>query len=164
MENSIKLNLKPDGEWIESAGQKGSHFLKSHGVPDDTVKIQIRMLNELIKNGLSYGRLKPSNNEISIGIQVTDSAITIEVLNPIDTTRQDRLKEFDETIRFIRGYQDPFEAYTLLKQKILNSSSAFEAPYLDLIKTACDANMVLDFFINENNILNQSAVHCLSDN
>jgi hypothetical protein len=163
MEKSIKLNLKPDGEGIESAGQRSGHFLKSHGVSDEAVQFQIRILKKLIKNGLKYGRPTPSKDELSISIQFADNAITLEVMNPVDITCRDRLKELDRTIQFIRGYQDPFEAYMLMKNESPNQSSHRDDKDLDLFKTALEGNVILDFFINENNILNQSAVRSLMD-
>lgn len=164
MENSIKLNLQPNGGGIEFAAQKSGNFLKSHGLSDEAVQIQIMLLKELIKNGIKYGKFTPSENELTINIQVVDNSITIEVMNPVDVTSRDRLKELDKTIRFIRGYQDPFEAYMLMKKKAPNHSSRCDANGIDLIKIAYEGKATLDFFINENNILNQSAVRCLRDN
>ena len=163
MENSIKLNFEPEGGGIELAGQKSCDFLKSHGLSDDAVQIQIMLLKELIKNGMKYGKFTPSENELSISIQVVDNSITIEVMNPVDVTCRDRLEELDKTIQFIRGYQDPFEAYALMKKKACNHTPRCDANSLDLIKIAYEGKATLDFFINENNILNQSAVRCLRD-
>jgi len=163
MENSIKLNFEPDGGDIELAGQKSGSFLKSHGLSDDAVQIQIMLLKELIKNGMKYGKFTPSENELSINIQVVDNSITIEVMNPVDVTCRDRLEELDKTIQFIRGYQDPLEAYLLMKKKASNHAPCCDTNGLNLIKIAYEGKAILDFFINENNILNQSAVRCLRD-
>ena len=163
MENSIKLNLNPDGHEIESAGQRSSYFLKSHGMKDEAVQLQINILKELIKIGIKYGKLMPKKNELSISLQVADNAITLEVSNPVDITCHNRLKELDKTIQFIRGYQDPFEAYIIMKEKASGQSSKYDAQNLDLIKYACEGNVILDFFVNENNVLSQSAVRSLND-
>ena len=56
MENSITLNLKPNGGEIERAGQKSSNFLKSHGFSEKAVDIQIMILRELINSGIKYGK------------------------------------------------------------------------------------------------------------
>ena len=163
MENTIKLNLKPNGCGIEMAGKECGNFLKSRGLSDDAVQIQIRILKELIKNGIKYGKFTPSEKELSISIQVADNSIIIEVMNPVDITCCDRLKELDKTIQFIRGYQDPYEAYMLMKKKAPNHLSRSDANGLDLIKIAYEGKAIIDFCINENNILNQSAVRILRD-
>ncbi len=163
VENSIKLNLKPDGYEIEMAGQKSGNFLKSHGLSDDAIQIQIRILKELIKNGIKYGKFTLSENELSISIQVSDNSIVIQVMNPVDITYCDHLKELDKTIQFIRGYQDPYEAYMMIMKKAPNHLSRSDANGLDLIKIAYEGKAIIDFCINENNILNQSAVRILGD-
>ena len=161
MKNSIKLNLKPDGYGIEMAGQKSSIFLKSHGFSDKTVHTQIMIVKQLIKNGIKYGKFTPSENEISVSIHIAENTISVEVMNPVDVTCCERLKELDKTIQFIRGYQDPFEAYMLIKKKAPKYPSCGDANGLDLIKIAYEGKAILDFFVNENNMLNQSAVRSL---
>ena len=158
MENSIKLDLLPNGEGIESASEKSDHFLRSLGLSDETVEVQIKILRELIKNGLKYGRSTPPDNDLSISIQVANNVITLEVMNPVDVACRDSLQELDKTIRFIRGYQDPSEAYMLIKKRNLVHSFQGNGNDLDLFKIACEGNAILDFYINEDNVLNLSAV------
>jgi len=119
------------------------------------------ILRKLIKNSIKYGRLAPSANEIAVRLQIYKSTYTIEVMNPVHKTCSDRLEELDKTIQFIRGYQDPFEAYSIRLADVAANPFKAEANDLDLIKIACEGGAILDFFINEDNFLNLSAVGSL---
>ena len=163
MENSITIDLVPNREGIESARKKSDNFLRSLGLSDDTVKIQIRILKELIKNGLKYGCSTPTDNKFSIIIEVANKSITLEVMNPVNGMCRDSLEELDRTIQLTRGYQDPFEAYMLMKKRNLANSSQGDYNDLELFKIAYEGNAILDFYINEDNVLNLSAVRSLRE-
>jgi len=163
MKNSITLNLQPDSDGIQMAGQKSSNFLKSHGLSDETIHTQIMILKELIKNGIKYGKFTPSKNEISVSIHIAENTISVEVMNPVDVTCCERLDELDKTIQFLRGYQNPFQAYMLMKKKAPKYPFRGDADGLDLIKIAYEGKAILDFCVHENNMLNQSAVRRLGD-
>ncbi len=164
MENSIRLNLKPDGGDIEMAGQKSSSFLKSHGFSDEAVRVQIMILRELIHSGIKYGKFTPSKDEIIVHIQLAENSITLEVRNPVDETCFDRLKELDKTIQWIRGYQDPFEAYILKQKEASRNSSRNETNGLGLARIAYEGKAILDFFVSDDNTLNLFAVRHFDGN
>jgi hypothetical protein len=158
MKKSIKFNLKPDIEDVEKLEKKISNFLIFNGFSDNTVREQSMILRELIKNGIKYGKFTPSKKEIFLHIHIAENTITVEVKNPLGETCYDQLKEFDKTIQFIRGYQDPFEAYMVKQKEARKQSSVCEANGLGLARVAYEGNAIFDFFISEGNILNQSAV------
>ncbi len=162
MESAIELILKPDERLMDLAGQQSGNFLKIHGLSDETIQIQVKIIKELIKNGMKYGKFTATENKLTICIMVADDCVTVEVKNPVDAANRNRLKELDKTIQFIRGYQDPREAYIIIKQNFLDHSLHEDAHCLDLIKLAYEAKATIDFYINENNILNQSAVRSLN--
>ena len=74
-------------------------------------------------------------------------------MNPVYKTCSDRLKELDKTIQFIRGYQDPYEAYSIRLADVTANPFKAEVNDLDLVKIACEGGAILDFFINEDNFL-----------
>jgi hypothetical protein len=135
--------------------KKVSNFFKLHGFSDDTVCEQSMILRELIKNGIKYGKFTPSKKNISTHTY-PENTITVEVKNPLGETCYDQLKELDKTIQFIRGYQDPLEAYMVKQKEARNQSSGCEANGLGLAKVAYEGKAIFDFFISEDNILNQS--------
>jgi hypothetical protein len=161
MENSIRLNLKPNGGEIERAGQKSSNFLKSHGFSEKAVDVQIMILRELINSGIKYGKFTPSESEITIHIFISGKTVTFEVKNPVDETCFDRLKELDKTIQFIRGYQDPFEPYLIKQREAAQNPSPNDTNGLGLARVAYEGGAMLDFFVGEDNFMNLLAVRNL---
>jgi hypothetical protein len=139
------------------AAERVSSFLKSLGFQDDAVQVPTMILRELIKNSIKYSKFTPAANEIAIRLQIDKNTYTIEVSNPVDKACKVLLKELDKTIQFIRGYQDPHEAYSIR----LASVNA-EANDLGLEKIAYEAGIILDFYVSEDNFLNLSAVGSLN--
>jgi len=146
------------------AADRGSSFLKSHGYSDDAVQVPVMILRELIRNSIRYGKFAPAANEIAVRLQIDKNTYTIEVLNPVDKTCSDRLKELDKTIQFIRGYQDPYEAYSKSLAELAAPSFLAEANDPGLVKIAYEGGAILDFFVSEDNFLNLSAVGNLDSN
>jgi hypothetical protein len=158
MKNTLKFNLKPICTDIAQAGEKSSSFLKSHGLSDNLVQVQINILTGLIKNGIKFARFTPSADEITVRLQIDEQHYTIEVMNPVDQTRRDQLEQLDKTIQFIRGFQDPNEAYSIRAVEAAGHPIEAEANDLDLAKLACKGGAILDFFVSKDNFLNLSAV------
>jgi hypothetical protein len=163
MQTSIEINLRPKGHEIDEAGKTGSAFLKSQGFSDAEIHAQISILRELIHNGIRYGKFTPSKDKITALIHITENTITFEVKNPVDESCFERLRELDKTIQFIRGYQDPFEAYLLKQKEASQKAICSEANGLGLARIACEGRTILDFFVGEDNILNFCAVRNLDD-
>jgi hypothetical protein len=164
MPTSIEINLSPDGHEIDKAGEKSSDFFKSHGFSDDAIHTQIMILKELIHNGIRFGNRNKPENKITAHIHIAENTITFEVMNPVDETCFERLKELDKTIQFIRGYQDPFEAYLLKQKEASKNSACSEVDGLGLARIACEGRAILDFFVSEDNILKLYAIKNLDDN
>lgn len=158
MKNSIKLNLEPIDQNIGKLRQKIGIFLKSHDISDDVIHSQFRVISELIKTGIKYSSFSPADTKIMVTVQVEGNIITAEIYTPINETGFDRLKELEQTIQFIRGYQDPFEAFTIAQKEAFIYSSHKHSNALDLSRVTYEENVFLDFFVNENNVLQLSAI------
>lgn len=98
-----------------------------------------------------------------IKIQLEDHAITVEVSNPVGESDGNQLIELDKIIQWIRGYQDPYEAYLKKLSENSNKSPDEKSNGLGLVKAAYEGKAILDFVVNEDNILNVSAVRYLED-
>ena len=158
MERSIKIILNPNWEEIEEARNKISEFLMSHGFSDHTLHSLIMVISELIENSIKYGKFKRSENKVIVTIHIGESIITVEVINPIDETAYDHLRRLDKTIQWIRGYQDPFQAYIEKLKEVSKKPLRDEESGLGLVRIAYEGKAILDFFVSEDNILNVSAV------
>jgi hypothetical protein len=160
MKESITFYLKPNGNEIEKVREKSCDFLKSHGFPDKTVKEQIMILKELAKTCMNYTNFKTPNKKMTVQIHIDENKITLEVMKPVDETNCNDLKELDKTIQWIRGYQDPFEAFAKLKAASINSHCE-KSNGMALARIAYEGNAILDFFVSEDNILSLLAVRNL---
>ena len=161
MKKTIKFSLNPNIKDNEKVGERGNEFLKSHGFSDDVVNGQVMIIRELIKYGINSGCFTPLRKKITACIHIAENTITIEIVHPVDHTCCDKLKELDKTIQFIRGYQDPFEAYMLKQKEVSKMSSCDVTNGLDLARIAYAENAILDFFISKDNDLFLSAVTSL---
>ena len=129
------------------------------------------VISELIENGIKYMGLndgiKYSDNilpgtKVDIMLNISKNEITIEVINPVDDSAQKHLKQLDKTIQWIRGYQDPFEAYIEKLKEISKRPLKDMESGLGLVRIAYEGKAALDFFVEDNNILNVSAIADIS--
>lgn len=158
MERSMKLTLRPKWDEIEKVRNGSGQFLTSHGCPNDTVHAVTMVVSELIENSIKYGIFAIPEDKVTVDIYVAENIITVEVTNPVDETAENHLENLDRTIQWIRGYQDPFEAYIERLKDVSKKPLANEESGLGLVRMAYEGNAILDFFVGEDNILNVSAV------
>jgi hypothetical protein len=158
MKRSMKLAVKAKWHEIEKIRNKSSRFLESHGLSSDTVQALTMVISELIENSMKYGKFTPPKNEVMVDIHVEEDMVTAEVVNPIDKTAYWHLKELDKTIQWIRGYQDPFQAYVERLKEVSKKPLSNEESGLGLARIAYEGKAILDFFLGEDDLLNVSAV------
>ena len=95
--------------------------MKSHGIPDEAVHSQLRIINKLIVTVTKICNLSLVGTEISVNLLVDGNTTQVEIENPVNETGIDQLKDLDRIIQFIRGYQYPIEAFIISqKQTSLN--------------------------------------------
>ena len=81
----------------------------------------------------------------------------------MDEAAHDHLKRLDRTIQWIRGYQDPFLAYTERIRAVSKRPLRDKESGLGLVRIAYEGKSILDFFLDDDNILNVSAVSILEE-
>jgi len=149
--------IEPAWDEIEKARNQISRFLVDHHILEDLVQAETMIFSELIENGVKYGKFLPGDH-VETHVNIDDHLITIEVIHPIDTADRDHLRELDEMIQWIRGYQDSFEAYIEKLKEIAKKSIKDKKSGLGLVRIAYEGGAILDFYINEDSKLNVSAV------
>jgi hypothetical protein len=76
----------------------------------------------------------------------------------VDEQVRSHLKKLDQTIQWIRGYQNPFQAYVeRMKEVSVKALDDLESG-LGLVRIAYEGKCILDFFVNEENMLAVSAL------
>jgi len=158
MKRSVKLIVDPNWDEIERVRNESNEFLRTHALSDDTVYALTLVISELIENGIKYGVFKSKENKVIVSVYVGPSIITVEVTNPVDETTYNHLRRLDRTIQWIRGYQNPFEAYIERLKEVSKKPLHDKESGLGLVRIAYEGKAILDFFLEEDNILNVSAV------
>ena len=75
MKKTIKFTLKPKSDEVEKLIGKCSNFLKSNGILEDTVRSQVMVVRELVKNGLKYGVVNQLENWMTVQIHINKKGI-----------------------------------------------------------------------------------------
>lgn len=160
MKKSISFKLKPGIDDVEKISQKGCTFLEANGVSGDAVQIQMMILRELITRGKDFDNLRPVKTGMTIYLLIEKNIVTVEVRKPVGESSLCKLDELDRTIQVIRGGQDPFEPCINCIQASAKLNSDNTNDY-ELARIAYETGAVIDFYVNEDNILNLSAVRSL---
>ena len=158
MKKSIEFKVKPEWDEIEKIRNESAEFLQAHEFTDDTIHSLSMIISELIENGIKYGNFKMVENRVAVIINIDRNTVTIEVLNPVDENADKHLSRLDKTIQWIRGYQDPFEAYIERIKEVSKKPLKDAESGIGLVRIAYEGKALLDFFVGENNILNVSVV------
>ena len=158
MKKSIEFKVKPEWDEIEKIRNESAEFLQAHELSDDTIHSLSMIISELIENGIKYVNFKIEENRVSVIINIDLNTVNIEVLNPVDEDADKHLSRLDRTIQWIRGYQDPFEAYIERIKEVSKKPLKDAESGIGLVRIAYEGKALLDFFVGENSILNVSVV------
>ena len=88
-------------------------------------------------------------------------AVTVEVRSPVSGASNAHLAKLEAAIQWIRGYQDPFEAYVERLQHASAQQMTSTESGLGLVRIAYEGRSILDFYVDEENMLSVSAVYPL---
>ena len=161
MERFTKIIVEPKWDQVEQVRNKSSDFLKTHGFPDDTVYALTMVISELVENSIKYGNFALPQNKVILSVDIGENIITVEVINPVDETTYSHLEKLDKAIQWIRGHQDPFEAYIGKLKEVSKRPLDDEESGLGLVRIAYEGRAILDFFLAEDDLLSVSAVSYL---
>ncbi len=158
MEKSLKILIKPRWNEIEGVRDRCCNFLQSHGFAEDAVYAYTMVLSELVENSIKYGNYVVPENKVTVKVYIYKATITLEVVHPVDEATLEHLRRLDRMIQWIRGFQDPFEAYIKRFKEVSKKPLNDEESGLGLVRISYEGKAILDFFLSEGNILNVSAV------
>lgn len=153
--------MKPDWNEIERTSDRGLRFLASHGVSAQAAEALYMIISELLENSLKYGVYATESERVALSIRVAKSQIIVEVTNPFDESCRAHLDTLDKLVQWIRGYQDPFEAYLEKLKEVSRRPLQDETSGLGLARIAYEGGAILDFFVDEKKLLNVSALSAL---
>lgn len=153
----FSFEITPDWESVKAAWDPSRAALAQAGVgPDEAYQIAM-VAQELLENAVKYGAFG-RDERITLDIRVTAEDVTVEVRSKVGVDDAN-LRRFDQMIQWIRGYQDPFEAYVERMKEVSTRPYSDGESGLGLTRIAYEGRSVLDFYVNEENVLAVSAVH-----
>jgi hypothetical protein len=158
MRSEFKLSINPDWMEIENVYNAANNFFSSSNFKDDHIDMFTMITCELVENSIKYGDFKNSNKTVEITVKIIDKKIIILVKNPVGESSRPYLHQLDKTIQWVRGFQDPYEAYIERMRQISMEPFDNEKSGLGIVRISYEGHATIDFFINEEKMLNVSAV------
>ena len=159
MPPAIHVPAVPEWDEIPSLWDPCDRFFQSSGLDQDDRYALCMVVRELVENAVKYGQYENGLPRIDVALAVTPDEVTIEVKNPVGVDSL-HLREFDRAVQWIRGFQDPFEAYVERLKRVSTMASQPGKSGLGLTRIAYEGRCILDFYVNDSNTLAVSAVRC----
>ena len=168
MPEILKINMQPVWEQIDDLRSRCEACLLGHGIHPDVAQAVAMVTSELGENAAKYGDFEeaetrgpsgPERTTIDVKVALTPARITVEVRNPVSPEQSEQLGLLDRTIQWIRGFQDPFQAYLERMREVSGQSLSSSESRLGLVRIAYEGQSALDFFVGDDNILVVSATY-----
>lgn len=149
--------LPPDWDAIKATWDETSAFLSAHQIQKDIAYALAMVSQELLENAVKYGSFRAPTDGIAYTLEIGDRHITIEVKSPTASDPA-QLKKLDDTIQWIRGFQNPFEAYVERLKEVSAQPYTEGESGLGLARVAYEGQCILDFYVDDTDTLALSAV------
>jgi hypothetical protein len=155
---ALELRLPPRWDALPSVWEPCRRVLREAGLAEDDVYSLCMVTQELLENAVKYGDFEGEGDGVGLAVRATPKEVTIEVRNPVATDPV-RLRKFDQAVQWIRGFQDPFEAYVeRMKAASFHRYSDGQSG-LGLARMAYEGRCVVDFYVDGDSELAVSAVY-----
>jgi hypothetical protein len=157
----LTLRFEPDWAEVEGVRQRSVAFLREQGFEADVVDAVSMVACELTENAVKYGHFHDGAEAIGVTLTCAPKAVTVEVQSPVDDSKGIGVTKLDYMIQWIRGHQDPFEAYLGRLKEVSAQHMTSPESGLGLVRIAYEGHSILDFYVDNRNILFISAVYPL---
>jgi hypothetical protein len=153
----LALGIEPEWDAVKATWEPCRAMLGRAGLNDDESYQLAMVAQELLENAVKYGAYR-GGERIALEVRVAAEDATVEVKSRVGVDDA-HLRRFDQRIQWIRGFQDPFEAY-VERMKIVSAQ-----PYsngesgLGLTRIAYEGRCMLDFYVDDESTLAVSAVY-----
>jgi len=152
----LDLDLPPDWGAIRRSWDPCHDALARGGLSEDEAYALCMVAQELLENAVKYGDAA-SGQPVHLSVEVAPAEVTIEVKNRV-AGNDLQLHHFDRAVQWLRGFQDPFEAYVERLKLVSAESYHGGQSGLGLARIAYEARCLVDFYVDETSTLAVSAV------
>ncbi len=156
--NILNKTFNPQWGEVERARLICSEYLESNHYEIDTIDAITMICSELVENAVKYGDFISTEDKISLNILLNDKII-IEVKCPIIRSKNQHFHRLDRIIQWIRGHQNPFEAYIEKLKMVAVKPLDDPEGGLGLFRIAYEGQAVLDFYVGDEGLISISAVY-----
>ncbi len=155
---TLCVEIEPVWSEIDGLGLQARGYLEAQGVEPSAVDALAMVVRELAENATKYGKFT-AGARIAVALQVSARDIVVEVRNPVGKGNELHLRRLDRMIQRIRGYQDPFEVYFDRMREVSGQRLDSSESGLGLVRIAYEGQSVLDFYVNDDDVLAVSAMY-----
>lgn len=161
MENTIQYSIEPVWKNIDPIRRQTREFLAKNKASETQIDAIIMSLSELLENAVKYGTYNNDHSLIFSTISLSRHNITVEVKSPISDKDDVNFARLDKTIQWIRGFQNPFQAYIEKLKEISIKSLTDRESGLGITRIAYEGQSIVDFYLGDDNTISVSAVYLL---
>ncbi|MCE9501297.1 MAG: ATP-binding protein [Leptospira sp.] len=155
----LELKLRPVWEEIERAREECNSFLEGLGSSEETRDALCMITSEILENAIKYGHFADETDEFTFKIEAGRDGILVQAWSPVPAVGiTENLRRLDTIIQWIRSFQSPFQAYLERLKLVAGQPLEDIESGLGLIRIAYEGEAILDFYVNENDILYVSAL------
>ncbi len=155
MNDELRFSIRPDWREIDRINEQAMEFLSRTSLPEAAIDTYTMVICELLENSIKYGR---ANENIDVRVRIVEDTITIQVSNKVRPDARSHLLELDRTLQWIRGTQDPYQAYLERVLEISRESLTESRSCLGLVRIAYEGGAEIDFVLDDGDTLSVSAV------
>lgn len=156
-ETALELAIAPEWAAVKAVWDPCRQALERAGLSGDAAYALAMVAQELLENAVKYGAFVPGDR-IRLRVRVDADEVTVEVASRVGVDDA-HLRTFDQTVQWIRSFQDPFEAYVERLKQVSAAPYAHGRSGLGLTRIAYEGRASIDFYVDAGNTLAVSAVH-----
>ncbi len=157
MPEKLRNQIKPDWDEIEKIREEASDFIRSRNYSDSIADAVVMVISELIENAIKYGVYLKPDDSIDYSLTIERDTIIIEVMNPF--RENENFRKLDMTVQWIRGFQNPFQAYIEKIKEISGRPLEDKESGLGLVRIAYQGRSIIDFYLKNSTTIAVSAVY-----
>ncbi len=154
---ALELKIAPVWDAVKATWAPCRAALERAGLGADEAYALAMVAQELLENAVKYGE-HHAGEPIRLAVKVAADEVTVEVKNRVGPDDA-HLRRFDQAIQWIRGFQDPFEAYVERMKAVSALPYAHAQSGLGLTRIAYEGRCLIDFFVDAASTLAVSAVY-----
>lgn len=155
MNDVLSFSIQPNWHEIARINDQTQAFLRQTDLPETAIDTYTMVICELLENGIKYGS---DGENIDVTVIIGDADISIQVDNTVSSDNRPHLAELDRTLQWIRGVQDPYQAYLDRIREISREPMNMARSCLGLVRIAYEGRASIDFILDDNDRLSVSAL------